>query len=118
MVWRGVIVWMLLLGQLAGASLRAQDSPGDADLRCIAIIAVAVSQTKETERAGLVAGMMYFIGRLDSAAPGTDLQSALRRTYTGMDSAIAEAEGKRCSTMLAEKGQLLQNVGAALREKP
>jgi hypothetical protein len=35
-----------------------------------------------------------------------------------MDSAIAEAEGKRCSTMLAEKGQLLQNVGAALREKP
>lgn len=105
-----------MLPLLAGQGAHAQSSKAaDDDLRCIAIVSVALSQAEEDKKASMIAGVMYFVGRLDSEAPNADLATEMKRVVSGMTQEEAVAHGKRCSAILIERGHALQTVGDALR---
>ena len=110
-----IAVGVLALAATTGA--HAQKPDIDGDLRCIALLSVAVGQAAPDKQGAMIAGAMYFIGRLDGKAPNTDLKAGIKRTIEGFTQEQAAADGQRCSAILAEKGQLLQGVGAELQTK-
>lgn len=110
-----IAIGMLAFTAMTGA--RAQKPDIDGDLRCIALLSVAVGQAAPDKQGVMIAGAMYFIGRLDGKAPNTDLKAGLKRIIEGFTQEQAAAEGQRCSAILAEKGKLLQGVGADFQTK-
>ncbi len=105
---------MLALVQAAAAPLPAAI---EEDLTCIAVVSMAVQSTPVDKQAGLVGGLMYFMGRIDRAAPGFDYASELARLIRAKDGeAKLRAAAPRCGTILQERGTSMQRWGGALRE--
>ena len=98
----------------AASQAEAQKPDVDADLRCVAVLSVAITNLQGEQRSGVIAGVMYFIGRIDGIAPDTDLRSELARVSNAMTPALIASEADRCGAILSEKGDVLQNVGNAL----
>lgn len=110
----GLAIGLAILAAPVPASAQTPDI--GADLRCTAILAIGVSQTKEEEkRSGMVAGMMYFIGKLEGRNSGIDLKTELKRTYEKLTQELLASEGQRCAQILMEKGQYLQKIGGELQ---
>lgn len=89
-----------------------------ADLRCFAALAAALSDAPEAQRPGLIGGVMYFMGRVDAAAPGLDY----RAEFTAMmaadpDARTIDAERPRCLAVMKERGESLVTIGEALSAK-
>jgi len=87
------------------------------DLRCITILSAATATVSETQRPQMAAAVLYFIGRVDGAAPNLDLTSEIRRIVPTLGSLNLGDEAKRCAAILTEKGAKLQDVGKALQEE-
>ncbi len=112
---KAVLTATAMLALLVGRGAHAQSSAKDDDLRCIAIVSVAMSQAEDDKKPSMMAGVMYFVGRLDGEAPKIDLATEMKRVVAGMTQEEAVAHGKRCSEILIERGHALQTVGDALR---
>jgi len=113
-MWRALLA-LPLAGILALAPAHAQDdADGDleGDLRCVALLAVAVANTQGEAQAGITAGLMYFVGRIDGVAPGIDLKAELQRIAATMTDPAADMT--RCSAILTAKGQALIAIGGEL----
>ncbi len=96
----------------------AQVSPPVADdLRCITILSVAMATLPETQRPQMAAAVLYFIGRVDGAAPNLDLTAEIKRIVPTLATSNFGDEAKRCAAILTEKGAKLQEVGKALQEE-
>ncbi|PAX07496.1 hypothetical protein [Sphingomonas lenta] len=104
-----------LLIQAAPAA--SADPVKNEDVRCLAVMAFATGNTKEQDRAGLVAGTMYFLGRIDARMPGLDYRAALRRLLTDEASLKAfSTEAVRCGAILEKRGGELQALGQQLQQ--
>ena len=114
---RTALLALALPGLLALAPAHAQDdAAGDleGDLRCVALLAVAVANTQGESRANITAGLMYFVGRIDGIAPGIDLKTELQRIAGTM--ADPAADMTRCGAILTAKGQELIAIGGDLSD--
>jgi len=101
---------------LAAAPLSAQTGEAEADLNCTAILATRISDTEPGEkRSGMIAGLMYYIGKLEGRNPQIDLKAELKRTYATLTHERAAAEAQRCDSSLSTKGQSLQKIGSELQ---
>jgi hypothetical protein len=104
-----------LIAGLASWPLAAQTGAVDEDLRCIAIAAAAAAQLPADKRAGAMAGIMYFYGRVDARAPDLDFGGELKRVANALNQEIAKVEAKRCSAILVERAERMQRAGAILK---
>ena len=106
----------LFLAALAAQAAPVADPTRDQDVRCLAVMAYATGTAKEAARPSLVAGTMYFIGRIDARMPTLDYCAVLVRLLT--DTALVKslaADGPRCSAILERRGTELQALGKAIR---
>lgn len=87
------------------------------DLRCITVLSAAMAATPEAQRPQLAAAVLYFIGRVDGAAPNLDLTAEIKRIVPTLTASTLGDEAKRCAAILTEKGAKLQEVGRALQEE-
>ncbi len=91
----------------------------DDDLTCIAVVSMAMKTTPVEQRTGLVGGMMYFMGRIDHAAPGYDYAANIARLLKEKDGAAKiAAAAPRCAEVMRERGASMQQWGAKLRDTP
>ncbi len=109
-------MWMALaLIQAAAAPLPAGVED---DLTCIAVISIAANSAGAEQQAGLISGLMYFMGRVDHATPGVDYAGHLARIIEAKDGeARIKAASSRCSAKLGEVGGSMQRWGQALQGK-
>lgn len=88
----------------------------EADLTCLAVIAMSVERATPEQRSGLIGGLMYFMGRIDQVRPGFDYAGQLTRLMNASDATDKlRAAQPRCSTILRERGESMQRWGQALQ---
>ena len=113
---------MLMAGLAVGAfavpamaQTPAPVSPTENDLRCVAVLSAVIGNLADGEqRSQVMAGTMYFIGRVEGAAPRTDLKAELKRIVPTLNAEVMADEAKRCGAILVEKGTQLQAIGSEL----
>lgn len=110
---------MSLLALALAATLAGQSvpDPNIEDTRCIAVVALTISQTKDDkEKTGLSAGLMYFLGRIDARTPGYDLEAALRRILDAVEKGESlSADAIRCGGILQQRGQYMMEFGQRMQ---
>ena len=89
----------------------------DGDLRCITILSLATATLPEAQRTQMAAAVLFFVGRIDGAAPSLDLTAEIKRIVPTLSSTNIGDEARRCGGILTEKGTKLQEVGKALQEE-
>lgn len=101
--------------QAAAPDAAPAPAPADpataADLRCLAAVAAGAVETPS--RAGLAAGAMYFVGRIDARSPGFDYAGEMVRLIrSGADLA---ADRERCAAELKARGAALVELSRGLQ---
>lgn len=104
----------------ASAQTAAVSAADKDDMQCFALVAYLAGQHEEgsPEQTGLAGGMMYFLGRLEGRAPGTDWLKLLADYILEPDDARLgaelEAQRERCGGVLQDRGQALVEWGATV----
>ena len=99
----------------AAAELPAQV---EGDLRCITILSAATGSIPEgQQRLQMAAAVMYFVGRVDGAAPTIDLKAEIKRIVPSLLATKMADEANRCAAILTDKSAKLQELGKALQEE-
>jgi hypothetical protein len=105
--------------QSAGAAAPTPLAPAvKQDLQCFVLYTIATgAETDETKKTGAIAGTWYFLGRLDKAAPGLDLEPAMRAEIEAMQSNPKTKQiGAACDALFSKRGADLVNLGANFRK--
>ena len=118
----GMTTAVLLTAAAAPASAQsaAVSAAEKADMQCFAVTAYLAGQYAEgsEEQIGLTSGMMYFLGRLEGRAGGTDWLKLIADYILEPDDAQLGAEldsqRERCGLLLQNRGQALVDWGAAV----
>jgi hypothetical protein len=108
----------LLLAAAAGTAVAAPDPAADhRDMRCVAVMAIALQQAKSPEmKQGAAAGVGYFMGRLKGRDPDFDLTARLLADLKGLkDVEELKPDVLRCAEELKTFGLEAQAAGAALK---
>lgn len=109
---RRLLILPLLLA--LGLSAPAQAAPeSEQDLRCFA---VGLSLMESNPNAGLTAAM-YFLGRLEGREPNVDWYGRLATHWKSLMPETLQADAKICGKILVDKGQEMQDWGAAMDAK-
>ncbi|WP_294321821.1 hypothetical protein [uncultured Sphingomonas sp.] len=89
----------------------------DDDLRCTAILSQQLEAAGEGERGPITAAMMYFVGRIQGAAPMTDIPEAVDKLRkTPSTKAQTDAIRTGCATRLLQQARTFAAIDpAALR---
>lgn len=92
------------------------------DLQCIAVAAAAVGMQGDkidpTVAAGLVGGMMYFLGRIEGREPAYDFDRNFNALLSRPDiDKILAANAARCGAIMEERGDRLVNLGQGVQSK-
>jgi hypothetical protein len=125
----------MLLGLLAAAAVAAQQPQSqasmveDSDLRCMVAMSFALAtidatiekdgaKADEEERSGIVALIMYYVGKIDGRTPGFDYAGQVTRlvqtpgyTETGLRDDLT-----RCGDDAQERGRTLMELGKQLED--
>lgn len=112
---------MSLLAVLLAPAVAVQSAPADpvleSDVRCLAVMAIAASDSKKADAVGVMAAAMYFVGRIDGRRPGMDYRAALRQLLSSNESiAGLQADAVRCGAILEKRGSELQALGEQLKQ--
>lgn len=106
---------------IAAAATAAQPSPADLlDLRCVAAIAaLSALADKPDQREKMVAGMLYYVGKIDGRSPGFDYEVHLPALVGQPDYAQKQlfADAQRCGDELKARGEQMQKISRALTGK-
>jgi hypothetical protein len=106
---------MLALTLLSVA--HAQDVETAADVRCL-VVGIQMSRSLDaTQHSSAMMVVMYYLGRIDRAVPGPNLEGLVANTASQMSTSEFQTEAARCGKSLIEKGQLLQQIGSNLTLK-
>lgn len=85
------------------------------DLRCIAAISHSLATAETQQRAVLTTGMAYFVGRVEGAAPGTDIAAAVDRIKRAPDAqAVLERVGLSCAQQVLANTTLFARLDPAV----
>lgn len=106
---------------IAAAAAAAQPSPADLqDLRCVAAIAaLSALVDKPDQKEKMMAGMLYYVGKIDGRSPGFDYGVHLSALVAQPDYTEKQlfADAQRCGDELKARGDQLQKIGGALSKK-
>lgn len=103
----------------AGAAAVTPGSQLNKDLHCVAAISSAIGMAKtENDKSQMIAGNLYFLGKVDGESPGLDLEQAMVDVVSGADFAKRlPDEMRRCGAELQSRGQAMVEVGKALTKR-
>ncbi len=88
------------------------------DLTCLAVIAATANKAPAQEKSRLQGGFMYFMGRIDRAAPGFDYPAHLVRLIDDADgNTKIQAARPRCVAKLREISGSLAKWGENLQKR-
>ncbi|UZK68484.1 hypothetical protein OKW76_10480 [Sphingomonas sp. S1-29] len=110
---------LLALALAAPATAAAQDSQA-ADVTCVAVLGAIVNTVPEAQRPGVLAGTMYYVGRIDGREPGFDLQKAILATLPSDEAglnAFVKQHTPRCGSQLQDNAKRLASVGNAVQAR-
>ncbi|WP_033920574.1 hypothetical protein [Sphingomonas sp. 37zxx] len=97
----------------------AQDAQ-TADVICVAVFGAIANTVPEPQRAGVLAGTMYYVGRIDARDPALDLQKAILAVLpseeSGLNAFVKEHTG-RCGSQLQDNVRRLASVGGAVQAR-
>ncbi len=83
-----------------------------ADIQCIALFAALTGQQElEANKAQTGLGVMYYLGKVDVAAPGLDLGKVLTEEMARLETSGHEQVALRCSREFEVTGQRLIDAG-------
>lgn len=105
---------LLLSAGVASAQSTGALKPADrADLECMAVAAYYGGGVEDgsPEQAGLVGGLMYYLGKLQGRTPGVDWLAHLREMVLTMEPSDIEALGPRCGAEMSAIGTELEAWG-------
>ena len=88
------------------------------DVQCFILFAAAAgTATDEIVKQGAAAGTMYYLGRLNVAAPGLDLNQAVQQEAVIFETEQkAEQIGAACDSELQKRGADMMSLGAKLTQ--
>lgn len=111
---------MPILALAAAAALSAQtaDPATEADLRCVAVLALAGAKAPEDKKMALAGGLLFFAGRIEGRSPDLDLEAGLRRVSAGLTDAAVRENLTRCAGILQERGTYLSDIGKRMQATP
>lgn len=108
---------MIALALAAALSQSDPAAANEADLRCVAVVLSIIGEhdPQGDQKAGLVGGAMFFIGRIDGRDPNYDLRAGLLRLAARPDAdAVITADRVRCANLMIASGEKLVDAGEAL----
>jgi hypothetical protein len=111
---RARIGFVFILALSLFSLAHAQDTETAADVRCVVVgiqMSRSLDATQQTSGAMVV---MYYLGRLDRAIPGPNLEELIANAASQMSTVEFQTDAARCGKLLIEKGQLLQRIGSKL----
>jgi hypothetical protein len=110
-----IVILAAAAGLLAAGGARAAE-PSAADVRCITIDFLLAGSAKDdnVKQAALLSSF-YFLGKVDGAAPGADLEGKIREVAAKLTQADAVADAKRCGDELATRGREIEALGERLK---
>jgi hypothetical protein len=120
---------MLLMGVAAAAAAPAPPPAAhplrlapniEKDVQCVVFYLMAAGTEKDPAKLqGAIAGSWYFVGRLDVAAPGLNLEQAIRQELAAMQGKPGVKElASACDVQLSKRGADLVDLGARLQKTP
>jgi hypothetical protein len=85
-----------------------------AELNCL-VVSLTLMNDPEPQRAqaGLM-GFLYWLGRLDGAAPEFPLEERIRALAPTLSEEFLQAEAQRCGREMTERGTEVQTIGQSL----
>jgi len=102
----------------AAASAAAQEADAlDADLRCLVVSLVLIGSTEPQQQQAGMGSFFYYLGRVDGARPGHDLEASLAQLAQTMTSEEISQEMVRCGSQLMTRGREVQDIGARLQNR-
>lgn len=105
---------LMLTAGAASAQTQTRIKPADqADLECMAVAAYygGIAEEGSQEQAGLVGGLMYYLGKLRGRSPDVDWLARLRELVMAMEVTDVEALGPRCGGEMTRIGDELLTWG-------
>ena len=113
-------IGLTALATTTASAVPASSLPAAAkqDMECFVLYTIAAGkETDEKRKTGAIAGTWYFLGRLDAAAPGLDLESAMRTGITDLQSNPKAREiGDACDEQFTKRGSDLVSAGKKIQE--
>ena len=118
----------MLLGLFAAAAFAAQQpvpSASDPDLRCMVALSIALDgiedgnvKVPEDEKSGIVALVMYYVGKIDGRLPGFDYARQVTRLVQspGYAEETLLDDLDRCGEEAEARGQTLIDLGEQLKD--
>ncbi|PEQ12134.1 hypothetical protein B2G71_13405 [Novosphingobium sp. PC22D] len=106
----------MLFSLLAASALAKLDPQAEADLRCMAVFAVAASQNEEPD-AGSIGAIMYYLGRLEGRTVDFNFQTYLLQLLNSSKYTVevAQADAERCGKEMSDKASQLEVVGRMMQ---
>jgi hypothetical protein len=117
----------ILLASLIGLAAAAPAQPAAAsslaptvkkDVQCFLLYAAAAGDTKDEKvRQAGGFGTMYYLGKLDVAAPGLNIVEAVRAEAKALEgNPTAKEIGTSCDSEFGKRGAELMKIGEELQE--
>lgn len=111
---------MIFSAIAAAAAASAVPASADMqDLRCVAAFAAMSELTKkQDDQTKLLAGMLYYIGKIDGRSPGFDLKGNLTALVGQPDYLTGQlgSDVERCAEEAKARGHQLQDIGDAMKQ--
>jgi hypothetical protein len=101
---------------LLATGARAEDATSS-DLRCVIALAAAAQSADDQVKPAMIAGVIYFLGKLDGRTPQLDLGAradAERKTMSVKD---FNDEIARCGAALVARTKAVAEIGQKLRQQ-
>jgi hypothetical protein len=103
-----------LCGALAAAPALAQDAT-KSDMRCLLALSAAADVADGQMKPAMMAGVVYYLGRLDGRTPDLDLEAKAAAELKAMSIQDLSDETVRCGAALIARGKALEGIGERLR---
>ncbi|MDB5422452.1 MAG: hypothetical protein JWR59_2399 [Brevundimonas sp.] len=99
-------------------SSTARDPVNRADLQCMSIMAAGVGMMEDgsKEQLGLVAGMSYYLGRLEGRAPSVNWLDELGSYLAGDFQDEVKTQSERCGAEMIAFGARMTSWGERIQE--
>lgn len=94
-----------------------EDTTLEEDLSCLVASLSLIQSPEATTRDNGLKAFMYWLGRVDGAAPTLDLESHVAELASQMTDQTLAAELVRCGNLMIVRGNEVQVIGNRLAER-
>jgi hypothetical protein len=117
--WKSSLALAAVVALTAASGVaRAQAADTAGDLKCFVALSMVNDAADPDVTASIRLGRLYFLGRLDGAAPGMDLKKRFLDVGGKLSVPDVKAELVRCGAILSARAGVLEDIGRSLSAAP